>query len=372
MKKTTVLFYIPKATLGGEAVAFNNLALSLEQTGKYCVKAVIQHSSEFNLVAFERKYLVGGLYKNRIQKFFLFKIVNFINLLTNYFFYVKFAKKYMHDIFVVYSAPDYSYMVNYSKRPVMGWFHFMPNAIRGRWPDRLRFSLSTKNLSKFSELVAITQEVRLAWGKIYGGAIPLKVVGNQFDCHRVAALSNVGQSAIVKSSIPNFIYVGRLSEEKGVDRLISATRKCHLEGCKFRLLIIGDGPQMQLCKYLADGDHEIIFLGMKQNPYPYVKASDLLFLPSRREALGLVLWEALLLGVPVVATKSGGTISALCNGRFGVLVENSEQGVINGLRYAMKNQLQVPRDDFLSYIQLNNKSEIQKLCLLMDNLCPRT
>ena len=367
-EKQTILFFVPRATLGGEASAFNSIAKALEQTGRFCVRAVIQHSNEENLIAFDRKYLVGGLYKNGIRNFLLFKIVNLINLLTNYYFYVKFARKYVHDIFVVYSAPDYSYMVNYTKKPVLGWFHYLPSEIRDRWPDRLRFFLSTRNLSRFKELVAITKEVQVSWCSFGGRSISLEVVGNQFDCNYVNALSNHALPPIKKSSKPTYIYVGRLSKEKGVDRLISATRQCHFEGFNFRLLIVGDGPEMQMCKQLAGDDMEIVFLGMKTNPYPYIRSSDLLLLPSRKEALGLVLWEALAIGVPVMATKSGGTVSALCNGKFGLLVDNSEQALMMGIKYACKNPLRVLQDEFFAFINYNNQSGMRKLCSLLEKL----
>lgn len=360
--KKNILFYIPKPFLGGEAIAFNNLAAALERTGKYFVKAVIAHECDIDKVVVDSKYLIGGLYKKGIQNILLSRIINFINLLTNYFFYTYFARKFKHDLFVVFSAPDFSYMIKYSSHPTFGWFHFMPLPIRKRWPDQLRLINAKRNLSQYKALIAITDEVRTAWTQLYEGKLSIGfVIQNQFDIDMIRAKAKEKQSTIPLSTTPNIIYVGRLSEEKGVDRLLRVARRCHDEGCLFNLWLVGDGPQMELCKKIASGDDSIHLLGAKSNSIPYIMASDALILPSRKEALGLVLWEALINGVPVVATKAGGTVSALDKGRYGLLVENNEAGLEVGLKAATLGLPPVRKQEFVQYIKLQNKKGIVRI-----------
>lgn len=77
-------------------------------------------------------------------------------------------------------------------------------------------------------------------------------------------------------------------------------------------------------------------LGQKDNPYPYMKMSDYFISTSRTESYGLALQEALILGVPVIATECA-AIRETIDEQFGIIVENSISGVINGMRRVLTN-----------------------------------
>ena len=124
----------------------------------------------------------------------------------------------------------------------------------------------------------------------------------------------------VNKSKFEIISVGRLSEQKDYRTLLkslSLVKKKH----NFNLKILGIGKELTNLKKLAQ-DLEIAdnveFLGFKENPYPYIKSSDLFVLSSKWEGFGLVLVEALALGTPVIATDSNGAPSEILNnGEFG-------------------------------------------------------
>lgn len=90
------------------------------------------------------------------------------------------------------------------------------------------------------------------------------------------------------------------------------------------LTIIGDGSYFNNLKDIVDKNNlsNVCLLGMKSNPMPYVKSSDLFVNSSRVESYPTVIGEALVLGVPVLATKNGGSEEILEDGRFGELIEN--------------------------------------------------
>ena len=71
--------------------------------------------------------------------------------------------------------------------------------------------------------------------------------------------------------------------------------------------------------------------GKKDNPYPYIKNADLLVCASFTEGYNLTVAEALVLGTPVLSTDCEGPREILDNGKYGMLVENSEQGLYDGL-----------------------------------------
>ena len=90
-----------------------------------------------------------------------------------------------------------------------------------------------------------------------------------------------------------------------------------------RLLLVGDGPDRAMLERLAEqrglGD-AVVFAGYQADPRPFYWLMDVFALASAREAFGLVLVEAMLAGVPVVATAVGGMPHVLGHGAAGVLV----------------------------------------------------
>lgn len=97
------------------------------------------------------------------------------------------------------------------------------------------------------------------------------------------------------------IFVGRLSAEKQPEHAIRAFANSGLQG---RMAIVGDGGMMSslqaLCQSLGVAER-VDFLGWQSNPYQYIVQSCCLVLSSVTEGFGLVIAEALLLDVPVVA-----------------------------------------------------------------------
>lgn len=132
---------------------------------------------------------------------------------------------------------------------------------------------------------------------------------------------------------PLFISVGRLSIEKDHRKLIRAFAQLRKSVPEARLLIIGDGPLhaelRRFVKRLKLGG-KVRLPGFRKNPFPYLKRADCFVLSSNHEGQPMVLLEAMILGKPIVATDIAGSRGVL-EGRFGLLVENSVQGLVKGM-----------------------------------------
>lgn len=117
----------------------------------------------------------------------------------------------------------------------------------------------------------------------------------------------------IDPSRPVVLYVGRLSPEKDLEVLLRAHESISARvGCQ--LLIAGEGPLEKSIRRYCSRETSARFLGA----VPYgpelarlYHASDVLALPSRNEAFGLVVLEALACGLPVVAVRSGGPIETV-------------------------------------------------------------
>lgn len=117
----------------------------------------------------------------------------------------------------------------------------------------------------------------------------------------------------------NILAVGSLNHRKGFDDLLKVF--AHLKNEPIHLLIIGEGPErenlLKLKKNL--GLKNVSFLGIRVNPFIYMKHADLFVLSSRYEGFPNVLLEANACGTPVVANRCKGGINE-------IVVEN-----INGI-----------------------------------------
>ena len=69
-----------------------------------------------------------------------------------------------------------------------------------------------------------------------------------------------------------------------------------------------------------------------KNPYKYLRGSDAFILASRSEAFGLSIIESMALDLPIICTNCGGTKEIIGESEFGLLVENSPNGIYNGMK----------------------------------------
>jgi glycosyltransferase involved in cell wall biosynthesis len=146
-----------------------------------------------------------------------------------------------------------------------------------------------------------------------------------------------------RESIPIFLAVGRLSEQKNFAALLEAFRLVRQQR-KVRLLILGEGPcrealETQVVR-LNLGD-DVAMPGFAANPYAYMRHASAFVLSSRYEGMPAVLIEAMACGCPVAATDCpSGPSEILDNGRFGPLVP---MGDADALAAAMIQTLDAPR-----------------------------
>ena len=131
------------------------------------------------------------------------------------------------------------------------------------------------------------------------------------------------------NNIIQFIAIGRLSYEKGFDRIINSFAKLPEElRLKCNLTILGqdygelNNLTAQINKYNLS---ELIKLaGFTPNPYATLKNADILLVPSRYEGFGLVIVEAMALNIPTIATNTTGASDILKNGKYGMIIPNED------------------------------------------------
>jgi glycosyltransferase involved in cell wall biosynthesis len=151
----------------------------------------------------------------------------------------------------------------------------------------------------------------------------LFVIPNIINSSTINALAAEPFQEMNKSSDSyNFVTVSRFSKEKGLDLAINIAFELKERGLKFRWFFVGDGDLFFSTKELAEqkkvGD-VCVFVGSKENPYPYFKHADLYVQTSYVEAHPITLCEALILKKMIVTTDLPSTRELLQDGKLGVL-----------------------------------------------------
>lgn len=148
----------------------------------------------------------------------------------------------------------------------------------------------------------------------------------------------------------NIFTAARLSEEKGIFRMLEIFRDIKDSGLSFIWRIAGDGPQREMIKNKIKElnlEDDIIMLGMLKNPYPYFKSSDLLLVPSYNEAAPMVFNEAEVLGIPVLTTDTTSANEIVGGRGIGVVCKNDESALKSVLTDIIKNKPK--RNDIKSF-----------------------
>lgn len=147
------------------------------------------------------------------------------------------------------------------------------------------------------------------------------------------------------------LNIGRMSHEKDQIKLIRAFARIAIQRDDIRLYILGTGSLKKELETLItelNMGNKILLLGQKTNPFPYLKQADLFVLSSNHEGQPMVLLEALTLGTPIVATDIVGNRSVL-DDKYGLLVENSIDGVEYGINQFLMGKIDVKSFDYKTY-----------------------
>lgn len=130
--------------------------------------------------------------------------------------------------------------------------------------------------------------------------------------------NNSKYHTLKESKEEGFLYVGRLSREKGIETLIEAWKKTN---SGTTLTIVGDGPLGRIVKKAASQDQSIIWVGQRVPQVVYelmAKVRALVFPSECYETFGRVAIEAFAMGTPVIASKIGAIEEIVQNGRTGM------------------------------------------------------
>ena len=197
----------------------------------------------------------------------------------------------------------------------------------------------------------------------------VKAVPHTFAVERMKKMAIHEENVFPRTeNFPVVLTVARLDKQKGIDIAIEAHEKLLQKGIKHYWFVVGEGNgngdeekyhQMVTDKKLSES---FIFLGGKDNPYPYFRECDIYVQPSRYEGYCITVAEARVFRKPIVATDFDGAREQLKDNETGFIVPCTVDAISEGLEKLLKSStLRNKFSDNLSKENIDTQSEVLKL-----------
>ena len=187
---------------------------------------------------------------------------------------------------------------------------------------------------------------------------------SETSLNNTETISALRKSWSIKGGDVAFVYSGNLQVHKAVDVLISAFLQVNKSEPNTHLIIVGDGEERKNLELIASDNSCIHFVGfVNQQEIPiYLAVADVLVLPSKREAWGLVVNEAMAVGLPcIVSSDVGAAPDMVSENNTGLVFKTDD---INELIEKMKISCNSKKRN----IWMSNIPKVLKKASLEDNV----
>ena len=196
-----------------------------------------------------------------------------------------------------------------------------------------------KSYNSLNKIICVSEDCRKGFISCFPSMeSKTSLLYNPIDKDNIIALSK--KEGMLKDSDGkvNIVIVARLHPQKNPNRIIDVAALAKKEGLKIKFHWLGNGPLMEEMINLRDEKdltEMIYFYGFKKNPYPYIAQADIMVLPSDAEGFGLVLCEAMSLGVPVISTPTAGPKEIIGENQFGLITDFNPQSILDAIKKLM-------------------------------------
>lgn len=183
-----------------------------------------------------------------------------------------------HVVYVLHNTVSIEYGLAGAEQP-------QASALRRLYANRPLVGVSAGVVADYQQHVGMHPDIR--------------AIHNPINRQQIVSLS---QAFVPPLAAGYLVHVGRFKNQKDHPTLIRAYAR---SSQRVPLVLVGTGPQQAACQMLAQElgvAGRVVFAGFQANPYPYIRHAGLMVLSSRFEGFGIVIGEALALGVPVIST----------------------------------------------------------------------
>lgn len=184
----------------------------------------------------------------------------------------------------------------------------------------------------FDKICFVSEDARKGFESAIGHLDNTTVVHNVIDVKSILRLAEQPADREYGDVSLKLITVGRLAPEKNYSMLLSVVSELSKD-YSIELWIVGDGELRRELSAIKERESldNVHFLGYSDNPYPYIKKADMFVCSSLFEGYSTAVLESVVLSTPVITTDCAGMSEILGDDRYGMIVENSKEGLKKGI-----------------------------------------
>ncbi|MDG4944797.1 glycosyltransferase [Weeksellaceae bacterium KMM 9713] len=201
------------------------------------------------------------------------------------------------------------------------------------------YKLDQKSYSSFNSIIGVSDYVRSKMKDLFP-QIDCKFIPNLIDREEILLKAKEDKDFSFDNEVLNIVSVGRLVKPKAFDLSIKSAALLNQKGLKFNWYIIGEGHERKYLEVLIHEykvDNVIKLIGFKNNPYPYIYATDIYVQTSLFEGLGRTLIEASYINKPIVTTNFPTASSIVEHNRTGIITKMNVESITQGIMTLVDN-----------------------------------
>ena len=339
-QKLKILFIIPSLEEGGAERVLVNLLKRFDYS-RFRVDLFVVEKRGIYFDELPSQVEVFTLFNNE----FLCKIFNGLHVRFNFNFVYRWLTcrkiRGHYDAGISFLDSGYTDILFFLKSRItrkVSWVHSSYQTYRNFekfYTGAYKKRVIKHRYSKLDTIVFVSNDSKMEFEGIFGHFPSMKVIYNMIDASGVRYKAEAPVSESFDSNVTNIIALGVLLPVKGYDKLIRAARLLKDDGIRFRIRILGNGDLENELRTLVkdlDLENEVILSGFINNPFPYLKLSDIFVMTSVSEGLPTALCEAMILGLPAVVTDCSGCRELVGSGQYGMMVKQSAVSIYRGLK----------------------------------------
>ncbi len=169
------------------------------------------------------------------------------------------------------------------------------------------------------------------------------------------------------------VTVGRLHYQKGYDIAVEALAKLRAQGYDARWYVIGEGMERRALEQLIRKfglEDDFLLLGVKENPYPYIKQADIYVHATRYEGKSIAIEEAQILGKAIVASNCTGNKEQIEHGYDGMLLALEADNLADGLKTVIDDpELRKRYEKHVLEKKLDFPEDLEELLSMLEEEC---
>lgn len=331
-----VLFFIHDLMHGGAEKVLVNLVNNMDKK-KFDITVLCLFDEGVN-----KKYLNSDIHYKYVFKNTFRGNTIFLKLFSPKTLYKKMIKD-EYDIVISYLEGSCTRIIAGANNDLkkIAWVHATESVEEFKYSYR-SLKEAKETYSKYDKVICVSEEVSKNLSKLTGVKNRIEVKYNVNETDKIINLSNIHAEEIKQEeNILNICAVGKVVHNKGFMRLAHTCKRLWDKGYRMKVYILGIGDEQdKIITYLKENGIEdaFCFLGYQENPYKYIAACDLFVCSSYKEGFSTATTEALIVGTPVVVTKCSGMREMLGDNEYGLIVDNSEDGIYKGIKKFMDDK----------------------------------